>query len=77
MIARGGGGERTMHRKHISELICGSGQHKLALKKAAIEEQGEIKEGELACAAGCCIVPIRGFVPRSGGRLRRRTFTEI
>ena len=53
-----------MRREHIAELVCASGQHKLNLQVGALEEQGEIKEGLLACSEECPPVPIRGCVPR-------------
>lgn len=53
-----------MRREYISELVCGSGQHKLELKEGAVEEKGELKDGELVCAAEWFTVPIREFVPR-------------
>ena len=53
-----------MRREHITELLCVRGPHKLDLMEGAVQEQGEIKTGELVCSADCPPVPIRGFVPR-------------
>jgi SAM-dependent methyltransferase len=53
-----------MRREHIADLACPGGPHKLNLKEGAIEEQGEIKNGEIVCSAGCPPVPIRSYVPR-------------
>jgi SAM-dependent methyltransferase len=53
-----------MRREHIAELVCPGGPHGLQLKTGAVEEQGEIKSGELICLTDRVTVPIRGFVPR-------------
>ncbi len=53
-----------MRREHIEELVCPRGPHGLTLQHGAIEEQGEIKTGELRCSEDGLTVPIRGFVPR-------------
>ena len=36
-----------MRREHITELLCVRGPHKLDLMEGAVQEQGEIKTGEL------------------------------
>jgi SAM-dependent methyltransferase len=53
-----------MRREHITELVCPGGSHGLELRNGAVEEQGEIKTGELVCSAEGLTVPIRDFVPR-------------
>lgn len=53
-----------MRRNHISEFVCICGEQKFELTEGAVEERGEIKDGELVCSARCLRVPIRGFVPR-------------
>ncbi|MBX3340549.1 MAG: methyltransferase domain-containing protein [Nitrospira sp.] len=53
-----------MRREHIEELVCPAGPHGLKLQQGAVEEQGEIKTGELVCPEDGVTVPIRGGVPR-------------
>lgn len=53
-----------MRREHIEELVCPGGPHGLTLQRGAVEEQREIKTGELVCAVDGLTVPIRGFLPR-------------